>query len=131
MSYGSRLKEALALAKKSRRELAACLEVTVQAIGQVINSPTSQLTAENSAHAARFLSVDHHWLAAGQGEPRPRPAVSPMAADLARTFDAKTPPELRDTVYAQAVGLIDLSARSSQRGASLAAVAPTVAPRRD
>jgi len=34
MSYGARLKESLLLAKKARRELAAALEISVQAVGQ-------------------------------------------------------------------------------------------------
>lgn len=130
VSYGERLKEALTLSKKVRRELAASLGVTVQAVGQIINSPAGQLTAENSARAARFLNVDHHWLATGEGEPRPRPSVSPMALDLAKLFDAKTPLHLRDMVYAQVVGIIDLSARSSQQSASPAAPAPIAPPPR-
>lgn len=130
MTYGGRLQQAMTLAKKVRRDLATALGVSVQAIGQVVTSPTSQLTAENSAKAARYLGVDHHWLATGEGEPRPwvKPVASPMALDLARQFDTRTPPQLRDRVYSQVTGAIELAATVHQQSASQPAGAPTESP---
>lgn len=68
MTYGTRLEEALRLAGKTRQELATALGISPQAIGQVIKGNTQALTAENSSHAARFLRVDGHWLATGEGD---------------------------------------------------------------
>jgi antitoxin HigA-1 len=67
--YGNRLGQALELAKRERQELADAIGVSVQAIGQVIGGKTKALTAENSAHAAKFLGVSLFWLATGKGAP--------------------------------------------------------------
>lgn len=73
-SYSDRLAKALAHAGKTRAELAACLRrpdgtqgVSVSAVGQVLAGKSKSLTAENSALAARFLGVNHLWLAVGIG----------------------------------------------------------------
>lgn len=68
-NYGTRLAEALQIAKKERQELADGIGISVQAIGQVIAGKTKALTAENSALAAQFLGVNSHWLATGIGRP--------------------------------------------------------------
>lgn len=71
MTYGSRLKQALASAGRDRAALAAELGVSVQAVGQVVTggrSGTQTFTASNNVKAARFLNVDPHWLATGEGE---------------------------------------------------------------
>lgn len=68
-TYGQRLDRALKLAGKERPELARKLDISVQAVSQVINGRTVALTAENSAKAARFLNVDGYWLATGIGSP--------------------------------------------------------------
>jgi len=70
-TFGQRLELALKLAEKDRSALAEATDLTVQAIGQVIQGKTKALTAENSAKAARFLKVDSYWLATGEGKPRP------------------------------------------------------------
>jgi len=73
MSYGMRLQQALEVAGKDRKALAEALGMSVQAVGQVITggrSGTQMFNAENSAKAARFLGVEHHWLATGEGEMR-------------------------------------------------------------
>ena len=75
-TFGQRLELALKLAEKSRNELAEAADLTVQAIGQVIQGNTKALTAENSAKAARFLNVDSYWLATGKGKPRPVEATT-------------------------------------------------------
>ena len=72
MTYGKRLDQAISMAKSSRKALAIGIGVSEQAIGQVIRGDTVAFSAENSAKAARFLRVDHHWLATGEGDPRPQ-----------------------------------------------------------
>lgn len=90
-TYSERLNHAMVLAgltgRDARAKLAEGLGVTVQAVGQVITSPNRSFSAEISAKAARFLRVDHYWLATGEGEPRPKSAVSAEAMEFARRYD--------------------------------------------
>lgn len=111
MSYGERLDQALALAGKDRKALAAALGISVQAIGQSVRGP-GMLKADNSAKAAKYLAVDHHWLATGEGEARPRSLLSPLALDIAKAFDALVRPEIRERMHAQVMGMIELSTHS-------------------
>jgi len=67
-TYGRRLEQALHLAGSSRKDLCRAIGVTLQALGQVLSGKTKALTSENSAKAARFLRVDHYWLATGEGK---------------------------------------------------------------
>jgi len=67
-TYGDRLEQALEFAGRSRKDLCAAIGVTQQALGQVISGKTKALTSENSARAARFLRVNHYWLATGEGQ---------------------------------------------------------------
>jgi len=67
-TYGDRLEHALQFSGKSRKDLCLAIGVTLQALGQVLSGKTKALTSENSARAARFLEVDHYWLATGQGQ---------------------------------------------------------------
>lgn len=127
MSYGDRLDEALKAAGKTRGDLARVIGITEQAIGQVINGSTDKLKARHSAIAARFLKCDHYWLATGEGAARSASPLSPLAADLARRFDADVPTGVRDRVYAQAMGAIDLATASQQPTVELGAV-PTREP---
>lgn len=76
-TYGDRLREALRLSKKDRTALGNALDISIQAIGQVIAGKTKALTAENSAKAAQFLCVDHFWLATGRGTPQAQSATAP------------------------------------------------------
>lgn len=85
-SYGERLKEAMDLARVDRARLAAALGISVQAVGQVILGKTNSLTADKSAKAARFLKVDHYWLATGEGEPR-QSGLSDEAMAFAARYD--------------------------------------------
>ena len=127
-TYGKRLAHALTLAPaRTRGELAEHLEITDQAIGAVIRSPTSQLKALNSARAAQYLRVDHHWLATGEGDARPRPALSPLGVDLATAFDG-APLQVRDRLYAALMQTIDLA--SEPRPPTGQPVIPSSAPRR-
>lgn len=96
--YGLRLKQAMKLAQLPEREgrakLAEALSISVQAVGMVINGKTKAFAAEQSARAARFLEVDHFWLATGEGEPRPA-GLSEDAAYLARQYDRLSDEEKR------------------------------------
>lgn len=87
-TYGQRLSTAMELARVTdRAKLADALEISVQAVGMVLAGKTRALTAENSAKAARFLKVDHYWLATGEGEARPSSKVSDEAMEFARRYD--------------------------------------------
>lgn len=68
-SFGDRLNLALTLARKTRRDLAVHLQISEQAVGQVINGQTTMLTAENAARAARFLECSTYWLCTGEDGP--------------------------------------------------------------
>jgi transcriptional regulator with XRE-family HTH domain len=96
-AYGQRLKRALVLAgyglgedelrEGAAAKLAKALKVSTAAVGMVLSGQTKQFTPENSARAARFLKVDHFWLATGEGEPRP-PGLSEAAAAFGRRYDS-------------------------------------------
>lgn len=66
--FGSRLKTAMFEAKVSRKDLAANLGISVQAIGMIITGQSKAFTAENTAKAAEFLGCSSKWLATGAGE---------------------------------------------------------------
>jgi transcriptional regulator with XRE-family HTH domain len=94
--YGERLLQALQLngmaepdgtpKRDARAKLAKAMGVTVQAVGDVIRGASNAFTAEKSAKAARYLRVDHYWLATGDGDPRP-PGLSEEAKAFAQRFD--------------------------------------------
>lgn len=86
MSYGQRLGEAMELARVDRARLAKELGISVQAVGQVLTGKTKALMADKSARAARFLKVDHYWLATGEGDARP-PGLSEDAVAFAARYD--------------------------------------------
>ena len=94
--YGQRLRQALLLAgygvgddelrEGAAAKLAKALGISGAAVGMVLSGQTKQFTPENSARAARFLKVDHFWLATGEGEPRPA-GLSEEAKEFARRYD--------------------------------------------
>lgn len=128
MTYGQRLAEALKLAKKERRDLAHHLDISVQAIGQIINGPGA-LTAFNSAHAAKYLRVDHHWLATGEGEAQPEASLSSIAETIGKAFDSRVPEPLREATYAQILASIMFAEEAGR--APFVAPTPTERPRLD
>lgn len=77
-TYGQRLAEALKAAKKSRRELATALGISVQAVGDVIRGDTIAFTAENNAKAALFLGVSPNRLAGVDRDFRLKAASAPQ-----------------------------------------------------
>ena len=94
-TYGERLAQAMKRAKLTERDARAKLaagitqlgtDISVQAIGQVLTTPGRAFSAEVSAQAARFLRVDHYWLATGIGEIQ-RPGLSDDAQAFALAYD--------------------------------------------
>lgn len=71
-TYGERLDAALAVRrpndKNPRQWLADQIDISVQAVGQVIKGKTKALTAENHEKAVMALGCSGLWLATGQGE---------------------------------------------------------------
>lgn len=94
--YGRRLKIAMGLAglleadgelkPGAMAKIGSALGISGAAVGMVLSGQTKQFTPENSARAARFLRVDHFWLATGEGEARPS-GVSDEAMAWARRYD--------------------------------------------
>ena len=70
VNFGDRLNLALTIARKTRRDLAAQLCISEQAVGQVINGQTHAMSAENTARAARYLECSTYWLATGEEGPQ-------------------------------------------------------------
>lgn len=114
MTYAKRLQSAMTASEKSRKELSAAIGVSVQAIGMVLTNAGGKertLATESSAKAARFLRVDCHWLATGQGEMRPLAgsAQGPLSADAAEMgayFDKLTIADDRTRAYVGAMAVI-------------------------
>lgn len=71
MTYGTRLEAALVFAKKTRKQLADELGCKPQTIGIVITwagEKDRKLSTDYHTHAAKFLNVNAHWLATGEGK---------------------------------------------------------------
>lgn len=111
MTYGKRLDKALDAARKSRKELASELRCSPQAVGMVITG-TGALSAENSARAARYLRVDAHWLATGEGSMAvgqvsgAASKLSDDALEIAIYFDMLTDKRERTVAYVAAMNTI-------------------------
>ncbi len=112
-TYGKRLAHAIDLAGGMKQtELAAAIGVKKATVNQVLSGKTNALNAPNSALAAKLLKVDHHWLATGDGEPRPllmyeRMGLSPKAVYLGQLRDNIQEPEKRDRAYALIVQMLE------------------------
>ena len=66
MTYGERLEQVLKQSGKSRRELAAHLGITVQAVGQVVRGESTAFNAERHVRTALFLECDSLYLVTGE-----------------------------------------------------------------
>lgn len=84
-NFSGRLAVAMTMAQASRRALADAVGISVAAVSLVLSGQTSQMTAENTARAARYLGISMHWLATGEGSMLDD--VSPEAMEIARQLD--------------------------------------------
>jgi hypothetical protein len=123
-TYGARLAKAMHSLRIEVPALAKHLEVSPQAIRKLLAGTSKMMNAEHSAKTARFLHVDHHWLATGEGPMLP--AFSPLAVDLARAFD-QVPLDQRDRLHAALMYTIDL-AIAPRPATAAPAPSPTVQP---
>jgi len=110
MNYGERLQDALNRAGRTRKQLAAALGVSPQAVGMVINGVGSierKLSAVNNEKAAAYLGISRLWLLTGENEPDQKPQ---MIAGIGLDALIELLPEndylLRAQVFAQASQLI-------------------------
>lgn len=110
MTYGKRLKEALALAGVSRQKLADDMGLSVQAVGMVITGKTVAMTAENNSRAAQLLAVSADWLATGDG-PMVNQGVWPFV-HISPDQYLKLNTEQRTNIENYARGLLNLPALS-------------------
>jgi transcriptional regulator with XRE-family HTH domain len=110
MDFQVRLIAAMNRAGVNGAELGRAIGISSQAISLVLSGRSKALTAENTAKAARFLSVDQHWLATGEGQITPATpearGLTPEALSIARWFDRLTEPRERAQVETQVMGVI-------------------------
>lgn len=126
MTYGQRLQQAMDMAKKTRKQLAAELGCSVQALGMVITGAGKaerSLTARSNALAARYLKVDGYWLATGEGESTPGnkkalAGLSDDALEIAIHFDMLIDKSDRTRAYVAAMAEVIkvLAAREAKHG---------------
>lgn len=107
MSYGDRLDTAMKAIDVDRKALASHLDISVQAVGQVLTGRTKALDAANHIRAALYLKCDPLWLATGEGSRTPRRA--PQAWPFARLSPeqwATIDPSLKDKIETFAEGIL-------------------------
>lgn len=115
-TYADRIKHAMELAGNKRQiDLARGIGVEKATINSLFKSRSGMLNALNSARAAVFLGVDHHWLATGEGEPRPllmmeRLALSAKAIYIGGLLDELPTHEQREKAYAIIVQMLEFGA---------------------
>lgn len=83
MNYADRLKRAMQhrTPPVQRKDLAAALGISVQALGLVLRGESKSLTAENNAAAAKYLGVNPTWLATNEGEMLPHAVHNQLQID--------------------------------------------------
>ncbi len=110
MNYGDRLQYALNRAGRSRKQLAAAMEISPQAIGMVLNSAGGlerKLSAINNEKAASYLGVSRLWLLTGEDEPDRQPQkIAGVGLDALIALLPENDTLLRAQVFAQASQLI-------------------------
>lgn len=110
MNYGERLQDALHRAGRTRKQLAAALGVSPQAIGMVINGSGGlerKLSAVNNEKAAAYLGISRLWLLTGENEPNQQPQkIAGVGLDALIDLLPKNDYLLRAQVFAQASQLI-------------------------
>lgn len=113
MTYGTRLDQAIKLAKASRKALGEAMGISEQAVGMVIRGVSGAFNVENSAKAARFLRVDHHWLATGEGEPRPKSGWPFLSFGPAEYFSLDD--DLRQEIEDRLLGAVVRTSSAKER----------------
>lgn len=111
MTYGKRLESALTITGKDRKALARELGISTQAVGQVITAgadSSKAFTAKNNALAARYLRVNSHWLATGEGQMLDELPT----ADANETSETKGPELMRTALNILAICLHDMDTDS-------------------
>jgi transcriptional regulator with XRE-family HTH domain len=110
MNYGERLQDALNRAGRTRKQLAAAVGVSPQAIGMVINGSGGlerKLSAVNNEKAAAYLGISRLWLLTGENEPNQQPQkIAGVGLDALIDLLPKNDYLLRAQVFAQASQLI-------------------------
>lgn len=140
-TFTDRLVEAFEASSCTRAELGAVLRgpggkigISPQAVGQLLAGKSKQMTAENTALAARFLRVSAMWLATGEGKREavgaqeesghyvaPRQAL-PVALDAI----ARAPADIRSEL-AQVLGLLATTGAASYAQRVMDLLLPPVA----
>jgi transcriptional regulator with XRE-family HTH domain len=110
MTYGKRLHDALNRAGRTRKQLAAALGVSPQAVGMVLNGSGGverKLSAVNNEKAAAYLGISRLWLLTGENEPDQQPQkIAGVGLDALIELLPKNDYLLRAQVFAQASQLI-------------------------
>jgi transcriptional regulator with XRE-family HTH domain len=110
MNYGDRLQDALNRAGRTRKQLAAAVGVSPQAVGMVINGvggAERKLSAVNNEKAAAYLGISRLWLLTGENEPDQQPQkIAGIGLDALLELLPKNDYLLRAQVFAQASQLI-------------------------
>lgn len=110
MNYGDRLQDALNRAGRTRKQLAAAVGVSPQAVGMVINGvggAERKLSAVNNEKAAAYLGISRLWLLTGENEPDQQPQkIAGVGLDALLELLPKNDYLLRAQVFAQASQLI-------------------------
>ena len=119
MSYGKRLQDALHRAGRTRKQLAAELEVSPQAIGMVLNGAEGverKLSAVNNEKAAAYLGISRLWLLTGEDEPdRQVQKIAGVGLDALIELLPQNDLLLRAQVFAQASQLIITAVLDSRK----------------
>lgn len=146
VNYSDRLKAAMSLRSVNVAQLASAMEISYQAVKKVLDGKTSAFGSVNNLMAARYLSVDSDWLAAGASDevqeclhglpcaaeashqpPTATKQLSPLALELAYTFDELTDRALRNRAYSAATN--EIFKQAQQEHAALPSAAPSRAVR--
>ena len=119
MNYGQRLQDALHRAGRTRKQLAAELGVSPQAVGMVLNGAEGaerKLSAVNNEKAAAYLGVSRLWLLTGEDEPdRQTQKIAGIGLDALIEMLPKNDLLLRAQVFAQASQLIITAVLDSRK----------------
>ena len=119
MNYGERLQHALNRAGRTRKQLAASIGISPQAVGMVLNGAEGaerKLSAVNNEKAAAYLGVSRLWLLTGEDEPDRQPQkIAGIGLDALIEMLPRNDLLLRAQVFAQASQLIITAVLDSRK----------------